>query len=332
MARTIGVKSAGSKTMTIGIDGTTLAIRVSTQLWLHLTPRITYRTRSPAAPIWTITANGSIPTNMAGCGVHAGSALTGRLIATVIGDGFRHMAAGRGFRMSRGAGRLIITGDGPMCGTAGAGRRSPTATRDSGGDDDRDYRGGDHDGYWKGFRDGRYGWLGWCPLSPRDRRYGPRENPPRLEALGNFRAPRGVSGMDARRFTDGRVRVSRELLNAPVPPRGEMNGRPRGEKDFAAAAFVRNEDLKPLQRITPTRSDAVARGRFARRIETPIIFRHSPGSVVTPGSRPNRQEGPRDGQRTPPPFRRDADSNPPAPTRSPNGRIEAPSRPPDSRP
>src|SRR5262249_10655978 len=68
-----------------------------------------------------------------------------------------------------------------------------------GGDHDRDYRGGDHDGYWKGFRDGRYGWLGWCPLSPRDRRYGPRENPPRLEALGNFRAPRGVSGMDARR-------------------------------------------------------------------------------------------------------------------------------------
>src|SRR5262249_39835440 len=137
MAKTIGIKSPGSKKMMIGIGGMTLAIKVSPPLWLHLTPRITYRTRSLAAPTWTIMANGSIPTNMAGCGVHVASALTGRLIATVIGDGFRHMAAGLGSRMSRGAGRLIIMGDGPMCETAGAGRRSPTSTRDSAGDGDR---------------------------------------------------------------------------------------------------------------------------------------------------------------------------------------------------
>ncbi|HZF39211.1 MAG TPA: DUF6600 domain-containing protein, partial [Blastocatellia bacterium] len=126
-----------------------------------------------------------------------------------------------------------------------------------GGDYRNGYRDGYHDGYWNGFRDGRYGWLGWCPLSPRDRHYGPRDNAPRLEALGNFRSPGGVSGMDARRFTGGRVAVSRAVLNAPVSSRGEITAHSRGERggerDFAAAAFVRNEDLKPLQRITPTR-------------------------------------------------------------------------------
>ncbi|MBO0860688.1 MAG: FecR domain-containing protein [Chloracidobacterium sp.] len=196
-----------------------------------------------------------------------------------------------------------------------------------GGDHDRDYRGGDREAYWKGFRDGHYGWLGWCPLSPRDMYLGPRDNPPRLEALGNFRAPRAVSGMDASRFTGGRAQVSREFLNAPLPAQGEISGRPRGEKDSGAVDFVRNEDLKPLQRITPTRSDAVARGRFALRIEAPIIFRHSPGGALTPGSGPNRQEGQQDVQRTPSPFRRDTDSKP-----TTNGRIDAPSRPPDSGP
>jgi hypothetical protein len=221
-----------------------------------------------------------------------------------------------------------------------------------GGDYNRGYRDGYYDGYWKGFRDGRYGWLGWCPLSPRDRHYGPRDNAPRLEALGNFRARGGVSGMDARRFTGGRVAVSRALLNAPIPPRGEITAHSRGEKGIAAPAFVRNEDLRPLQRITPTRSDAVARGRFARRIEAPIIFRRTPGGVSIPGSRPNREgrnredrnredrnredrnreERMRDGQRTSAPVRPEADPNPSEPARNPNGRGERPGRLPDYKP
>src|SRR5262249_17602074 len=193
-----------------------------------------------------------------------------------------------------------------------------------GGSYNRGYRDGYYDGYWKGFRDGRYGWLGWCPLGPRDRHYGPRDNAPRLEALGNFHAPGGVSGMEARRFAGGRAAVSRDALNAPrgeliARLHGEREGRGR-EKDFAAPAFVRNEKLKPLQRITPTRSDAVARGRFARRIEAPIIFRRAPGAATTPGSRPNRERGDRDDRRTSAPIGRDADPNSSAPTRFPNGR------------
>jgi len=87
--------------------------------------------------------------------------------------------------------------------------------------------------------------------------------------------------MDARRFTGGRVAVSRAVLNAPVSSRGEITAHSRGERggerDFAAAAFVRNEDLKPLQRITPTRSDAVAHGRFARRIRSAHYISPNPG-------------------------------------------------------
>ncbi|HEU0175294.1 MAG TPA: DUF6600 domain-containing protein, partial [Blastocatellia bacterium] len=186
-----------------------------------------------------------------------------------------------------------------------------------GGNYNRGYRDGYYDGYWKGFRDGRYGWMGWCPLGPRDRHYGPRENATRLEALGNFRAPGGVSGMDARRFTGGRVAVSRAVLNAPVPPRGDITAHSRGEKDFAPAAFVRNEDMKPLLRLPPTRSDAVAHGRFAGRIEAPIVFRQTPAGAATPGSRPNRERWGRDGQRTSAPIGRGADPNPSTPTRIP---------------
>jgi hypothetical protein len=206
-----------------------------------------------------------------------------------------------------------------------------------GGDYNRGYRDGYYDGYWNGFRDGRYGWLGWCPLSPRDRRYGPKDHP-RLEALGNFRARGGVSGMDARHFTGGRVHVARALLNAPT-----LHDARRGEKGFAAPAFVRNDDLKPLQRITPTRSDAVYHGRGARRFESPIVFRHPPGSTVTPGPRPNRdgrdgRQGPnrdermRDGQRTSAPIGPGGDSNQSEPGRNPNSRGDRPWRMPDYKP
>ncbi|MGH9935697.1 MAG: DUF6600 domain-containing protein, partial [Blastocatellia bacterium] len=215
-----------------------------------------------------------------------------------------------------------------------------------GGSYSRGYSDGHNDGYWKGFRDGRYGWLGWCPLSPRDRHHGPRDNAPRtIESLGNYHAPGGVRGMDARRFTSARVAVSRDILNAPRPPRGEITTYHRGERergrgderDLAAPAFVRNEDLKPLQPIAATRSDAVARGRFARRIEAPVVFRRARGAAdgaATPGSRSIR-EGPirdgrtRDGQTTPPAIERSGDSNPSAPPRVPNWRIERPSRTPD---
>jgi hypothetical protein len=210
-----------------------------------------------------------------------------------------------------------------------------------GGDYSRGYRDGYYDGYWTGFRDGRYGWLGWCPLSPRDRRYGPRDNAPRFEALGNFRARGGVSGMDARNFTGGRVLVSRSLLNAPVP-----HG-VRGERGFAAPAFVRNEDLRPLQRITPTRSDAVFHGRGARRFEAPIVFRRNPVNGAFSGPRPNRDgrdnrdghdgrdgrdERRRDGQRPSAPIGRGSESNSSEPGRNPNNRGDRPWRTPDYKP
>jgi uncharacterized protein DUF6600 len=205
-----------------------------------------------------------------------------------------------------------------------------------GGSYNRGYRDGYYDGYWKGFRDGRYGYLGWCPLGPRDRHYGPRDNAPRLEALGNFHAPGAVSGMEARRFAGGRAAVSRDALNAPrgeliAHLRGERDGGRGREKDFAAPAFVRNEDLKPLQQIAPTRSDAVTRGRFARRIEAPIVFRRTPVGATPSGWRQIREGRSRDGQRTSEPIGRGDDPNRSAPGRIPNDRIERSSRMPEYR-
>ncbi|MGH9934912.1 MAG: DUF6600 domain-containing protein, partial [Blastocatellia bacterium] len=214
-----------------------------------------------------------------------------------------------------------------------------------GGRYSRGYRDGYYDGYWDGFRDGRYGWLGWCPLSPRDRYYGSRtvaNNAPRtIEALGNYYAPGAVRGMDARGFTEGRVVVSRDVLTAPAPPRGVLTAPPRGERDDAAPAFVRADDLKPMRAIAPTRTEAVTRGNVARRIEAPVVMRRTPvdaggaaGSPVgpsdgaaTPGSRPTRPA--RDGQATP---GQSGDPNASAPTRISNGQYERPSRTPDYRP
>ncbi|HEV2666203.1 MAG TPA: DUF6600 domain-containing protein, partial [Blastocatellia bacterium] len=209
-----------------------------------------------------------------------------------------------------------------------------------GGSYNRGYRDGYYDGYWNGFRDGRYGWLGWCPLGPRDRHYVPRDKAPRLEALGNFHAPGAVSGMDARRFAGGRAAVSRDALNAS---RGELIAHLRGErdgerdgrrgrdKDFAAPAFVRNEDLKPLKQIDPTRSDAVTRGRFSRRIEAPIVFRRTPAGATPPGWRQIREGRSRDGQTTPTGVGRGDDPNRSRPPRNSNERNERPSRGPDYR-
>lgn len=189
-----------------------------------------------------------------------------------------------------------------------------------GGRYSRGYRDGYYDGYWDGFRDGRYGWLGWCPLSPRDQHYGPGDNAPRtIDTLANYHAPGGVSGMDARRFTEGRVLVSQDVLNAPVPPRGAMTAPrrgDRGERDDAAPALVRTDDLKPMRAVAPTRTDAVARGNVIRRIEAPVVVRRTPAGSL-------------DGAATP---RRSGDSNSSPPTRISNGQYERPSRAPDYKP
>ncbi|MGH9766203.1 MAG: DUF6600 domain-containing protein, partial [Blastocatellia bacterium] len=219
-----------------------------------------------------------------------------------------------------------------------------------GGRYSRGYRDGYYDGYWDGFSNGRYGYLGWCPLSPRDPYSGPRNpvnNTPRtIASLGNYNAPGGVSGMDAGRFTNGRVIVSQDVLNAPAPPRGAITAPSRGERGDAAPAFVRPDDLKPMQAIAPNRTNTVTRGGVARRIEAPVVMRRTPvnaGAVVrspagssdgavTPGSRPTRDGQARDSQATPSANGRSGEPNSSAPTRISNGQIERPSRTPDYRP
>ncbi len=221
------------------------------------------------------------------------------------------------------------------------------------------YRRGYRDGYWDGFRDGRYGWLGWCPLSPRDRYYGGatvvnnttiinNTTVRSVESLSNYNSPGGVSGMEARRFTEGRVLVSQDGLNAPAPPRGTVIAPPRGGSgtDGAAPALVRADDLKPMQTVAPTRTEAVSRADVARKIEAPVVMRRTPVEASSParsldgnaaaGSRPAR-----DGQ-TPPsaPERsapaRSGDSNATtAPARDSSGQVERaerPSRAPDYKP
>jgi hypothetical protein len=211
-----------------------------------------------------------------------------------------------------------------------------------GGNYSRGYREGFYDGYWNGFRDGRYGWLGWCPLSPRDRYNSSRTNANNglrtIEALENYRAPGGVSGMDASRFTSGRVVVSRDVLNAPAPPRGLMAAPSRGDRGDAAPAFVRTDDLKPMQALAPTRNDVVTRSAGARRIEAPIVMRRTPvgvnGIVRSPLSASDGSTAPgsrtvRDGQVE---SGRSGNSNATGSSRISNGQYERPSRTPDYRP
>src|SRR5215475_2639227 len=126
---TIFTDSADSKIKTIGIGGTRTATTASSPALIRLTARVTYRPRFRAFTTWTVTANGSIRPNTAGCGVRAESPQTGPLIATVIGDGFPR-TAGRGFRTSRGAGRLITTVGGLTFASAGAGNRITWSSSD----------------------------------------------------------------------------------------------------------------------------------------------------------------------------------------------------------
>jgi hypothetical protein len=192
------------------------------------------------------------------------------------------------------------------------------------------YRGGYRDGYWDGFRDGRFGWLGWCPLSPRDRhdRGGPRERT--IETLGNYNSPGGVSGMDAGRFTGGRVVVSQDVLNAPAPPRDATSGAD------APARVVQTEALKPIQAVAPTRNESVTRAGIARKIEAPVVMRRLPVDAANPvrafdaGSRPTR-----DGQVVPSAPARSGDPSATTPSRDsdePVGRNGRPSRAPEYKP
>lgn len=199
-----------------------------------------------------------------------------------------------------------------------------------GGRYSRGYRDGYYDGYWDGFRDGRYGYLGWCPLSPRDRHYGPGTiaggSPRTIDSLGNYNSPGGVSGMDAGRFTSGRVLVSQDVLNAPAPPRGIVTAPSRGARDDAAPAFVRTDDLKPMRAITPTRNDTVSRSEIVRRIEAPVVMRRT---AIDAGGAARSPSGRLEGVAAP---RRSGDSNASSPTRISNGQIERPSRTPDYKP
>jgi hypothetical protein len=210
-----------------------------------------------------------------------------------------------------------------------------------GGSNRRGYR----DGYWDGFRDGRYGWLGWCPLSPRD--YHGRgsgsvaDNTPvrTVETLGNYHAPGGVSGMNAGRFTEGRVVVSQEVLNAPAPPRGSLTAPPRGDAnpETAPPTLVRADDLKPVRAVAPTRTESVTRVDVARKIEAPVIVRRAPVGAGNPvrsldgaaaGSRPMR-----DARTQPSAPARGGDSNTvTAPARGSEGQVERSARAPEYKP
>ncbi len=217
-----------------------------------------------------------------------------------------------------------------------------------GGRYSRGYRDGYYDGYWDGFRDGRYGYLGWCPLSPRDSHY----NRPTVinnttarsvESLNNYNVPGGVSGIDARRFTEGRVVVSQDVLNAPAPPRGTVTAPQRGgaQNETAPPMLVRLDDLKPARAAAPTRNETVVRGDITRKIEAPVVLRRTPVDAVSParsldgnsGSRPTRdgQASPSTPERSAPARAGDSGETAP-PTRISNGQIERPSRTPEHKP
>lgn len=150
-----------------------------------------------------------------------------------------------------------------------------------GGRYNRGYRDGFNDGYRAGLRDG---WLGWCPLAPGEPYHGrgPRAGSSRsITTHRNYNAPGGVSGMEGRRFDQGRVIVSNEVLTAP--PR-ETAGR-RVETN---PILVTSDELKPTI-PAPVRNTLVERGEVARRIETPVVVRRAgmPGRT-TEDSQPSR--------------------------------------------
>ena len=237
------------------------------------------------------------------------------------------------------------------------------------------YGAGYRDGFGDGFRTARrngFDWVGWVPLAPGERAEitapaGPvtvAGRPSRdMEALRNYSAPGGISGVDGRAFDQSRVIVH----GATIPPRRtESNAAPVLER-------VANDAVKPTVADTP-RFVRPARTSTGRDLNAPSVTRIiqrsiSPGSISparsessTSGGRPERAErpsrtpdftpaerpvaprsvpqtAPRVTPREAPEPSRESNSNvtrpsrsesyrPPSRTEAPPARVEAPAPPP----
>jgi hypothetical protein len=162
---------------------------------------------------------------------------------------------------------------------------------------DRGYRDGRVDGYRQGYRDGAYDWVGWVPLAPGERYHGhwrrggsdrtitdDYPGSTRLSDHRNYSAPGGVTGLDGRRFSTGRVVVSHNTANSVTPPGGSVSAR--------SAVSLRGDVFRPVERVPqpePTSrsiSPAVTRAATAR----VITRRAEPGGSPT---QPGRLEQPR---------------------------------------
>lgn len=171
------------------------------------------------------------------------------------------------------------------------------------------YSGGYRDGYRDGYRQGRWDYIGWSPLGPRD---GHGNRPVNVRTLDNFDAPGGRSIMDRGRFDNGRAVVTQDVvLNAPVPPRpGSRTGATTPTTAIAAPVPVRTDELKPTQAM-PTRNPLANRTNVAQRIEAPVVARRP--VVRTTGDN-------RDGQALPPIPARGGTGASTAPGNAPIGR------------
>lgn len=139
------------------------------------------------------------------------------------------------------------------------------------------YRDGFRDGYVWGFRDGR-GWIGWCPLAPGESLPNPSSPAPRsIAQLRNASLPGGISGLEGRRFTNGRVVEITGTLQ--VPP-GEQAGA-RGRDLYTPLLDTR--EFRPDPRRSASRTALVERGEVARRLADPntILIRRE-DSLVRP--------------------------------------------------
>ncbi len=202
----------------------------------------------------------------------------------------------------------------------------------------RGYRDGFNDGYRAGVRDG---WLGWCPLAPgeqysgRGSRAGNNNNPPRsLTSYRNYNAPGGFSGMEGRKFDQGRVIVSNDVLTAP--PRQVA-----GRQVETNPVLLASDELKPTT-SAPVRNTLIERGEVARRIEAPVVMRRQATDSGTPartveGSRQAPSRSVQDGVVVPPTQDRKTDTRisdgviqrSDRPTRNTDYRTVVPATPPD---
>jgi hypothetical protein len=125
------------------------------------------------------------------------------------------------------------------------------------------YRDGFRDGYGWGYRDGR-GWIGWCPLAPGESLSPPSSPAPRsIAQLRNASLPGGLSGLESRRFTQGRVV---EIAGALQVPPAEQAGSRRRE---IFSPLLDTREIGPDPRRTPSRTALVERGEVARQLANP---------------------------------------------------------------